>query len=252
MTETTTKKVLLADDEPLARLVGRKSLEAVGCFVVEAESCAQAESLWRSGVYDLVVLDHRMEDGLGLDLLKKMRGEGFLQSVLYLTADAEEFTPELCKDLQIVRVLSKPLDTAALGDAALSAPVSTAGSGSGPQYRGRFLVAPAGAVLTPSSILNLKQEHAGAHWLALDVHECVEISPDVLKVVEDWAQECRRYGGRLCLAGVQPGVMARLRELRADREVDLLPDGRALEALGRRLSSSSERLSLLDSVVRPV
>jgi hypothetical protein len=35
-----------------------------------------------------------------------------------------------------------------------------------------------------------------------------------------------------------------------DHDLDLLPDLRALEALGRRLSSSSERLSLLDSVVR--
>ena len=103
-------RVLLVEDEPLARRAVRQCLEEQGCTVLEAETCQQAETLWASGGVDAVVLDHRLPDNLGLDLLRRMRRRGRREKVVWLSADTDVLSREGASDLNLLAVLSKPLD----------------------------------------------------------------------------------------------------------------------------------------------
>jgi CheY-like chemotaxis protein/anti-anti-sigma regulatory factor len=249
------KKALLVDDEPLARLVARKTLESAGCFVTEAESCVQAEEFWMTMPFDLVVLDHRLEDGLGMDLLRRMRAQGRCEQVIYLSAEAqEEMTAEKRAELQVAAVLSKPLNMDALQQAVRelpSVPITLAVKTEGqPQMRGRFLVMPLTGTITSATVTELKAHSEGHAWMALDAAQAEAIDADAFPVLVGWAEECRQRGGRFCLMNIPATILELLAKQNLDRQIDVLADGRALEALGRRLSSACERLALLDSIVR--
>jgi len=248
---TGVKKVLLADDEPLARLVARKCLEAGGCFVTEAESIAQAEALWTANAFDLVVLDHRLEDGLGVDLLRRMRAAGRCEPVIYLTAETEEISAATRCELGLAAVLSKPLNMEALSRAAATAKAADREPGAAaPERRGHFLVIRLPVALSPEMVAELQAAHAGLAWPALDLAGTPRVDAAAWPVLAGWADACRARGGRLAVVRAAPAVAAAARELGMDRQLDLAPDLDALDALSRRLSAPCERLALLDTVVR--
>lgn len=254
MQSATTKQVLLADDEPLARLVARKGIEQAGCFVTEAESCAQAEGLWLANRLDLVVLDHRMGDGTGLQLLEKMRAAGRGEPVIYLSAEAaEEVSEETRRSLGICAVLNKPVNMETLVKAVLSAAASAGpiieAAAARPRH-GRFLVLTAPAELTPDALVQVRLSAADEVWVALSLAGVTQIPPAVAQDLVRWAQDCRERGGCLCLTHVSADWRAHFQSLQLDRLIDLVATDSALDAVGRRLTSYSERLSVLDSVVR--
>lgn len=103
-------QILLIEDEPLSRRVERCCLEDMGCTVWEATTSKQAEDLWRHMALDGIVLDHRLPDGLGLDLLRRMRRLGHNEFVIWLSADTDVLSRENARELNLHTVLSKPLD----------------------------------------------------------------------------------------------------------------------------------------------
>jgi DNA-binding response OmpR family regulator len=113
-TMTDPLKVLLVEDEPLARRVARQCLESEHCQVLEAETYRDAQRLWSEGGADAVVLDNRLPDGRGLDLLRAMRAEGRDESVIWLSADTEVLAREGAEDLGLFAVLTKSIGTAKL------------------------------------------------------------------------------------------------------------------------------------------
>lgn len=238
------RRVLLVDDEPLARMVARRALEGCDCHVTEADGCAQAEELWKTQLVDLVVLDHRLGDGLGLDLLRRMRAEGFPQTVIYLTAEPEEIAPEIRKELALAAVLAKPLHPDALREALRLAPEAAAPAPPGAGRRGRFFMVAAPALLNAASVETLRKTYEAEAWLALDARLATGLDEGGRQALRDWSQACRAKNGRLCLVGQG------LQDAAFRREVDVVGDPRMLEGLGRKLASVSERLSLLDSVVK--
>ena len=164
MEPQTQKRALLVDDEPLARMVARKGLEGAGCYVSEADSCAQAEAQWRSQVFDLVVLDHRLDDGLGMDVLARMRAEGRQEPVIYLSAEAqEEMTEDRRRDLRVHAVLGKPLNLEALALAVASAGLAPETAVPAPQAvrHGRFMVVEGPAEWTIPAVEALRKAHGG-------------------------------------------------------------------------------------------
>jgi DNA-binding NtrC family response regulator len=66
-------KVLVVDDEVVVANSIRKSLTRKGFAVEEAFTCKEAMAKVHGGTYDLVLLDMRMSDGNGLDVLAKIK-----------------------------------------------------------------------------------------------------------------------------------------------------------------------------------
>ena len=95
-------KILLVEDdlylrEGLLELLTKESYSPV-C----AKNCAEAQFLFASDSFDLVILDVLLPDGNGLDLCTLMRNTGSEVPILFLTACDEEF--------QIVRGLDAGAD----------------------------------------------------------------------------------------------------------------------------------------------
>ncbi|MBN1670915.1 MAG: response regulator [Kiritimatiellae bacterium] len=117
-----------------------------------------------------------------------------------------------------------------------------------PALAGRFTLVPAPPALLEAELRELDSRHAAAGWLALDLFATRYISPRAVLFLADMAARRREGAGRLCLTNMTPLVERVLRRLGAQHEADLLADPAALQALGRRPTSFSERTSLLAGI----
>ena len=79
-------KVLVVDDESGVRFGIRDFLEQHGYEIEEAESCQDAQNLFRNSRPDIVIADYMMPDGTALDLLPKLREIDAGIPLLVLTA----------------------------------------------------------------------------------------------------------------------------------------------------------------------
>ncbi|MEI6808290.1 MAG: response regulator [bacterium] len=257
-------RVLFVEDEPLARWVIKQGLECAGCLVTEADSCARALELLDTTDFDAVLLDHRLPDGVGLDILRHLRlGQG-RQKAFYLTAEPEAVSDSIGRELGIVRVLSKPVDVAELVRAICGGATGVgAHDGLQSSHRplsedqasvrtGRFSLVQAPQVLTQAFVDDLAAAPEPEPWLAMDLSQTDQISQEVLASVSSLGRVCRAGGGRLCLIGACDRLRATLENTPLLGEVDLYPDTSWLDPAGRRASSRCERDALLGSVVREV
>src|SRR5688572_16063444 len=80
---------LIEDDDDVALLI-RKSLERVDHHVTRCRSAADALIVLAQSSFDLVLLDQRLPDMEGLDLLEKLAREGIAVPILMVTAWGNE------------------------------------------------------------------------------------------------------------------------------------------------------------------
>ena len=80
------EKILLVDDERLIRMTLRSVLEHEGFTVGEAETGAEAEQRLAEDDYDLAVLDFKLPDTTGLDILRKIKRDRPEMGAILLTA----------------------------------------------------------------------------------------------------------------------------------------------------------------------
>jgi two-component system, OmpR family, copper resistance phosphate regulon response regulator CusR len=80
------KKILVVDDEPNVRLGYRVTLETEGHAITEAHCGAKALDDLAAGSFDLAILDLRMPDMDGLELLGQMRNRGYATPSVIITA----------------------------------------------------------------------------------------------------------------------------------------------------------------------
>src|SRR5438128_284180 len=85
----TLRLFLVEDDEDFAYLM-RKSLERAGHRVAGCRTAADALIVLGSTPYDLVILDHRLPDMAGLDLLHQLNKESITTPVLMVTGFGDE------------------------------------------------------------------------------------------------------------------------------------------------------------------
>jgi len=250
-------RILLMEDEPLARWLARKALEETGAQVVEAASCAEALRHLETVAFNLLVLDYRLPDGNGASVATSAREGGCRCPILLLSADADDFATEAsAPDSLFSGVLSKPLDVDELQRAVQQYCSPSESSASGVEeattkraWVDRFCVIPMPRQMTAGDLSALAPVPEDKGWIALDLRETESIEPECAAKLDALAETCLALGGRLALLGAQPELVRLLREQGAPPAFDALPDVRALEALSRRLSSFCERSSLLDAVI---
>lgn len=109
-------RILIVDDEPNVRLNYRAALETENYDVVEAGSGAQALAQLGKWKFELAILDMRMPEMNGLDLLERMRARGFQTPVVIITAYGD--IPHAVKAMKLgaIDFLQKPLTPPELRD----------------------------------------------------------------------------------------------------------------------------------------
>jgi DNA-binding response OmpR family regulator len=102
-------KILVVDDEPNVRLGYRTTLEAEGYTIVEAHCGAKALDDLADGSFDLAILDLRMPDMDGLELLGQMRKHGYVTPSVIITAHGDVPHAVHAMKLGAIDFLQKPL-----------------------------------------------------------------------------------------------------------------------------------------------
>jgi len=108
------KRILVVDDEPNVRLSYRVTLETEGLAVSEADCAERALELFRSNHFDLSILDMRMPEMDGLELLEEMRKRAISTPAVIITAYGD--IPHAVRAMQLgaIDFLQKPLTPEAL------------------------------------------------------------------------------------------------------------------------------------------
>lgn len=105
-----TLRIVIAEDNPVNRLLLRRQLDTLGYHVDEAEDGVQALNLITSRDYDLLITDLNMPDMDGITLTKRVR-EIHQQILIWgLTANAQTDEKERCMAAGMNLCLFKPID----------------------------------------------------------------------------------------------------------------------------------------------
>ena len=108
------KQVLIVDDEPNVRLAYRMTLEAERMSVHQANGAAAALEKLATTPIDLAILDLRMPEMDGLELLAEMRKRGHSTPTVIITAYGEIPHAVRAMKLGAIDFLQKPLTPEAL------------------------------------------------------------------------------------------------------------------------------------------
>lgn len=103
------KQILVVDDEPNVRLNYRVTLETEGFTVKEANSGPRALDQFAAGPFDLAILDMRMPEMDGLDLLAAMRQRGLNTPTVIITAYGDIPHAVRAMKLGAIDFLQKPV-----------------------------------------------------------------------------------------------------------------------------------------------
>ncbi|MFH8655129.1 response regulator [Streptomyces afghaniensis] len=108
--------VLVVDDDFRVAEINAKYVGRVPGFRVaaRAHSAAQALAAVQRGGIDLVLLDHYLPDGTGLELVHHMREQGHGTDVIMITAAGDVATIQTAMRLGALHYLVKPFTFAAL------------------------------------------------------------------------------------------------------------------------------------------
>jgi DNA-binding NtrC family response regulator len=107
-------KILVVDDEPGVRFGIRDYLDQQGYEIEEADSCADAQHLFRTSRPDIVIADYMLADGTALDLLPRLKEIDPDIPLLVLTAHGSiDLAVRAIKE-GAEQFLTKPLELATL------------------------------------------------------------------------------------------------------------------------------------------
>ncbi len=102
------RKILVIDDDPAARTVLRKLLEASGFLVDEAADGTQALSMISQAAPDLLLLDLKMPVMDGFEVLRKLNETSRAMPVIVLTASSDDNDQEKAFSLGADDYIMKP------------------------------------------------------------------------------------------------------------------------------------------------
>lgn len=104
------EKVLIVDDEKLVRWSLRQKCEEWGYSVLEAENGSAALRIAHNESPDLVMLDVRLPDASGIELLEQLKKSGDARAVIMITADPQLEDVKTALKLGAYDFVGKPLD----------------------------------------------------------------------------------------------------------------------------------------------
>lgn len=109
--------VLVAEDNPINRVILKEQLESLGCRVVTATDGREALALANSTSFDVLLTDINMPGMGGHALVKELRAQGSTLRVIGATANATREERERCLASGMDGYLVKPINFAALRNA---------------------------------------------------------------------------------------------------------------------------------------
>lgn len=101
------RSILIVEDDPEVRRVIAQLLEGEGTHLVEATSGAEADAALRTKHFDLVLLDLKLPDDDGLNILRRLRQRSMVP-VIVLTAQSDEVDQILGLELGADDYIIKP------------------------------------------------------------------------------------------------------------------------------------------------
>jgi len=110
------KKSLIVDDDALIRLSLKKLLEKDGFIVLTASSGASALTILEEETPEIVVLDVRLPDSSGIDLLRTIKEVNPETVVIMITGHADIKSSVEAMKMGAYDFLEKPLDFADIGN----------------------------------------------------------------------------------------------------------------------------------------
>ncbi len=115
---TSKPRVLIVDDEPLARLVTATRLKLLGATVVEAENGAIALDLLLAEPFNMAVIDLQMPTFDGFALINCIRGHSKLNHIPIVVLTGSEDPNSIHRALSAgaTSYLLKPLNWSAFGE----------------------------------------------------------------------------------------------------------------------------------------
>jgi len=102
-------KLLIVDDEIDIREFAKSFFKKRNINVFTASGGSEALEIIKKESPDLVLLDVRMEEFTGVELLRKIRSEGNNIRVIMVTGVEEEQTMNEAKSLGVIGYIHKPL-----------------------------------------------------------------------------------------------------------------------------------------------
>jgi DNA-binding NtrC family response regulator len=104
------EKVMIVDDERLVRWALRQKCEEWGFLVIEADCGETALSLAQRESPDLVLLDVRLPDLTGIEVLDQLKKNGDARAVIMVTADPQLDDVKAALKLGAYDFVGKPFD----------------------------------------------------------------------------------------------------------------------------------------------
>jgi two-component system response regulator AtoC len=104
------EKIMIVDDERLVRWSLRQKCEEWGYHVIEADSGIPALKLAQHESPDLVLLDVRMPDLTGIEVLDQLKKSGDARAVIMITADPQLDDVKAALKLGAYDFVGKPVD----------------------------------------------------------------------------------------------------------------------------------------------
>jgi DNA-binding response OmpR family regulator len=191
------KRILVVDDEPNVRLNYRMTLETEGFTVLEADCGAKALKQFAENQFDLAILDMRMPEMDGLELLAEMRERKLSTPTVIITAYGEIPHAVRAMKLGAIDFLKKPMTPESLRNVVANILVRHAPESAVPEpKRDDFDT----HIVTAQRLLNL-QDFAGAkeHLIrALELNdksaEAFNLGGVLFEMQEDYHRAKKYYG----------------------------------------------------------